>query len=638
MKNVNDKGQSLVELLVAIALAAIFLPALATGLVATTEGRAQQGQRFGASTLLKESLESVRVVRERGWAAFAVNGTYHPQIVGTTWELQTGTETTDGYTRSLVISDVRRNESGAIVESGGSIDHSIKKVVHTVSWDTPRPSSLSMTTYLSRYLENITYTETLFAEFNAGDQDGVTVTSTNGGEIILGSGGSGDWCAPDLTLASVDLPKSGVANAITAIEGNIFAGTGDNASGESYVKVTIANVSPPTAQINGTMSGYKTNDVFGDANFGYIATDTNDREIVILDISNSPFTAIGRFDAPGPSDGESIYINESTGYMVRSNHLYNFDLTSKVGLRPAIDADGVALAGVGQALTIVGNYAYVAVNSTTRQLQIIDISNPSNLTIVGYAQLNAQGATDIFVNSTGTRAYITTSQSSTQREFFIVNTESKTGQLSSIGSGFDTNGMSPKALTIVPGNRAIAVGTSGEEYQVINLANENSLTHCGGLQIDTGVNDIASVLEADGDAYSYIITGDSTTELRIIEGGPGGQFSTSGTFESRYFNAGTETAFNRVSFTADEPSQTDIKLQIAIADQVSGSCEASTYSFIGPDKTSATFYESSGGIPFDNDAIGFENPGQCMKYKAYFTTQNLSSTPVLYDVTFNYSP
>ena len=58
------------------------------------------------------------------------------------------------------------------------------------------------------------------------------------GEVVLGAtGGVGDWCQPTLAITALDLPKSGVANAISAIQGTLAAGTGENASGVSYANV-----------------------------------------------------------------------------------------------------------------------------------------------------------------------------------------------------------------------------------------------------------------------------------------------------------------------------------------------------------------------------------------------------------------
>ncbi len=50
-----QKGQSLVELLITMGLAAVFLPALLTGLATTRAGRAQQDQRMQATLLVQGS-------------------------------------------------------------------------------------------------------------------------------------------------------------------------------------------------------------------------------------------------------------------------------------------------------------------------------------------------------------------------------------------------------------------------------------------------------------------------------------------------------------------------------------------------------------------------------------------------------
>ncbi len=134
-----NKGQSLIELLVALGIAAVLLPALLTAFVSTREGRVQQNQRLQAVSILKEAEEAVRVVREKDWNIFAVNGTYHPVISNPTWQLSTGPVTIDGFTRAVVISDVFRNANGAIVTSGGTLDPSTKKFAigdkgYTRSW------------------------------------------------------------------------------------------------------------------------------------------------------------------------------------------------------------------------------------------------------------------------------------------------------------------------------------------------------------------------------------------------------------------------------------------------------------------------------------------------------------------------
>jgi type II secretory pathway pseudopilin PulG len=649
----TQQGQSLVEIMLVIALSAVLLPALLAGLFVTHGGKSQQIQRVEAIALMKEAQEVVRNVREAGWSNIATNGTYHPAISGNAWSLVSGSETINGFVRKIDISNVYRDTNGNIVTSGGVVDLSTKQVDITLSWGQPYATSLTTKIYLSRYLNSSALAQTLQSDFAVGSKSGTIVTNTNGGEVTLGAGGGADWCNPNLSITAMDLPKNGVANAVSAIEGKVFAGTGDNASGVSFADVSINNAKPPVSQIAGTYDGFKTNDVFGETNYAYLATDTNAKEIDIMDLTqkdlNGKYAEAGYFNAPGNGTGNSVYVSGNKGYMTDGATLYTFDLSSKSGSRPQLGS--ISLAGIGNRVVVIGSYAYVAVGSSTTQLQIIQVSSDGKtLAVVGQVSLPALAGKNVFVNSSATRAYVVTAQSATQKEFFVLDITTKSGDRSIVGS-YDTNGMDPKGVTVVPGNRAIVVGFGGEEYQVVSIANETNPIHCGGLNIDTGVNGIASILESDGDAYSYIITGDATTELKIIEGGPGGQFAMTGTFESSTLVASSEAIFHRLDVTVNRPVQTDLTFQVAIAHALNGSCNGVAYTYVGPASnplipdvnTSFGTATTSGtqvfsfALPEDNNGTGYENPGRCFRYKAFFSTTDASFAPIFYDASVVYS-
>jgi hypothetical protein len=201
--------------------------------------------------------------------------------------------------------------------------------------------------------------------------------------------------------------------------------------------------------------------------------------------------------------------------------------------------------------------------------------------------------------------------------------------------------MSPEGIEVVTANKAIVVGQGGEEYQVVDISNELNLTRCGGLQSDSGIFDSASILEPDGDAYTYIVTGDASSEFKIIEGGPGGQYASSGTFISGPFDAGYSTAFNRFDVSVNRPSTSDIQFQVAVAPPVGGNCSAVAFDFVGPNASSSAFFTTSvtSGIQAFSFVVPITlNPGRCFKYKAYFSTTDSLSTPIFYDMTGNYSP
>lgn len=636
-----EAGQSLVEIIIVMAMSIVILPALLTGLVSSRQGKAQQAQRTQAVYLLNETVDAIRSVREKGWAFFSTNGIFYPAISGIGWVLTPGSSVSAGFTRQVAIGDVSRDANGAIVSSGGAIDPSSKKVDVSIFWGQPYLSTVSASLLMTRYLENNSFTQTTAADFDVGTKSGTIVTNTAGGEVTLGAGGYGDWCSPNLSIAALDLPKSGAANALTAIEGKAFVGTGSDSSGVSFANIAISNTNPPTANITGTFDGYKTNAVFGETDYAYIATDNNSKEVEIINLTTSPYAEAGYFNAPLNADGNGIFVVGNTGFMTTDHFLYSFDLSSKSGSRPQLDSLFVTLFGNLQKVYIVGNYAYIAVDGlAAKELSIVNISNPSNIFEVGYADVNSAGGKEVYVNPSGTRAYLATSADAGKREFFIIDISSKNGSRPTLGS-YEAQEMSPKGVTVVTGNKAILVGINAEEYQVIDISNESIPVRCGGLNVDSGIKGISSVLEQDGDAYSYIVTGDASSEFKIIEGGPGGQYASSGTFISGPFDAGYSTAFNRLDVSVNRPNVSDIQFQVAVAPTVGDDCTGATFNFVGPDATSSTFFttEVTSGI----QSFGFTvptvlNPGRCFKYKAFLSTIDSLSTPIFYDMTGNYSP
>ncbi len=263
----------------------------------------------------------------------------------------------------------------------------------------------------------------------------------------------------------------------------------------------------------------------------------------------------------------------------------------------------------------------------------------------------------VYVKPDGSRAYISSVNDTSFKEFFTINTSNKSS-LSLVGGyasnppctnggGYEAGGMDPRQSVVVSlaENRAIVVGVdaiggeNSEEYQVLDLANEGTPTKCGGMNVDQGIYGIASVKELDGDAYSYIITGDGASELKIIQGGPDGNFQEAGSYESATFDAGYQTAFNRYSASSNVPANTELKYQFAVADPVSGSCSGVAFSYTGPDGSPTSYYTATSSALFlNNDGAGYENPGRCMRYKAFFSTTNYNTSPTLSDMTVNYSP
>ncbi len=154
---------------------------------------------------------------------------------------------------------------------------------------------------------------------------------------------------------------------------------------------------------------------------------------------------------------------------------------------------------------------------------------------------------------------------------------------------------------------------------------------------------IASALLDNGNAYSYIITGDATAELKIILGGAGGQYVSSGTFESPTFSAPYMTVFNSFLANVSQPGDTSIKIQVASSLPVAGSCTGVAFSYVGPNGDPAQYFTPGSDpnvikapIPILQSG-SYANPGQCFRYKVWFNSSTITSTPILYDFILNYA-
>ncbi|MDQ5951172.1 MAG: hypothetical protein QG639_449, partial [Patescibacteria group bacterium] len=581
------------------------------------------------------------VVREDDWQAFATNGTFHPVVAGSTWELTAGPETIDGLIRTVTIENVSRNTAGAIVTSGGTVDPSTKKVTISVSWNEPTTGHVESVHYLTRYLDNLSLTETTEADFTPGTSVGTAVVNNAGGEIILGSGGKGDWCEPnDYIVAEYDLPQGGKAKVVKAKEGTAFTGTDSNTG--VFVELGISQDDPPQISQASSIAGYETHDLVIDDNYAYIATGDTSKDVVIIDLNTN--SEVGYFnDTHWWGTANGVFVKGNVGYVTIGPKLHTFDLSSKSGQRPELDSVDLSpywwYPATGYRLKVIGDYAYVALDFGDAELRLVNVSNPSNISRAGSANVNSERGKDVYVNETGTRAYLITDLSPNKRELFIINTQNKSGNLPMVGE-YDANGMNPQGLALGTENKLIVVGTGGDEYQVIDISNESNPTLCGSVDIGNGIYGVSTVLEEDGEAFSYIVTKDGSAEFKIIEGGAGDAFASIGTFESKILTTSYPTAFNYIlsDITLPLPGITTAQYQVAVADQVSGSCTNANYVYFGPDGTSSTFYDDEGAIPLNDDGVGYENPGQCFRYKVYLETADSSSTPIVNSMIVNYSP
>jgi len=138
-----NKGQSLIEVLLAVSVAIITIVAAVTVLILSLRISSQDVGFQTAAFLGQQVVDEIDVLAERDWELFMA------VIGGTDYHLATTTQagdfaifdgvevvTIDGvdYAVSFQANDVNRDGSGQIVTDGGFDDPSTKKIDVSVSW------------------------------------------------------------------------------------------------------------------------------------------------------------------------------------------------------------------------------------------------------------------------------------------------------------------------------------------------------------------------------------------------------------------------------------------------------------------------------------------------------------------------
>ncbi len=638
----QERGFSLVELLVALAIFAIVASSVAIFSNQVMQADARNEDRLKALSRLKEYSQTLIRNKDTLWMNirdYADNTPRHFLLSDGKYTIEDGIYNDGEISYYFVIEGVYRDVNDNIVDTGGTEDKHTKCIVLTAEWVDEYGRSRNVKSYIYVNDWNTkTWIDTTIADFSAGMFDFTETSAVGDGAVQLQPKLYSNWCLPELMISSYDLPGSAVGNVITAEPGNVYIGTGKEFSDPgamAFMHTTVDTDDPPNIAITGTFSGYVVNDIYGSGGYAYLATTDDAKEVVILQIANDQFLEVGYFDISGTNDALSVFVVGNRGYVSAGRYLYVFDVTSKSGSRPllgSIRASPLQLPFTTASVPdiyVVGNYAYCSLYNDWYEMTIINVSNPSAMTITARADLNWAQATTLFVSPDGNRTYIGTGSSS-GKEFYILNTSNKSSV--SVVNSYETNGMSVKGLSVID-NRAIIVGRNGEEYQVVDVSNESNLVKCGGMQVNSGISDIATV-NYNEILYSYILTGDVSGEYKIIRGGldsgggaDGRGFVSSGSFISRVLDSGSDTTnYYSLQWEGALPAGADLRMQVRAGDTP----DLGSFPWVGPDGTNGTYFTIPGeAIPRSlSDRRYFQ-------YRVLFDS-NTDVTPIYESITVDY--
>ena len=140
----TPKGFTLVELSLAIAIFATIAAGVAVPIIGSHLSGLEDRRTFRANTLLTESWEAIRSIRNRGWLELS-DGNHGLSLQGGQWVLNGNSDVQDGVTRVVTFATLQRDAQGDLVEVGGTPDPDTKSVTISLSWQPPYSASRSLT-------------------------------------------------------------------------------------------------------------------------------------------------------------------------------------------------------------------------------------------------------------------------------------------------------------------------------------------------------------------------------------------------------------------------------------------------------------------------------------------------------------
>lgn len=174
------KGESLIELVLAMAIFAAILPTVLFAIGSVNQSEPQRNNYFNSTLITEETKNIVQQIKNNNWNDLPANGEYVLTGSGTVWTWTNVTSygvgtpiptTRDGLTRTVTIADALRTAGGALTDvvSGSIVDSATKKITINTTWSGAAAPASSVV-YMSRNNAIQTVTFTTLGDFQAGGQ------------------------------------------------------------------------------------------------------------------------------------------------------------------------------------------------------------------------------------------------------------------------------------------------------------------------------------------------------------------------------------------------------------------------------------------------------------------------------------
>ncbi len=242
-------------------------------------------------------------------------------------------------------------------------------------------------------------------------------------------------------------------------------------------------------------------DILGDGKVG-IGTSTPQQKLhlydgtLLVDTPANP-TLVGSLIFDSTPAARSVYVAGKYAYVLTNNGLVSINVDNKAN-PTAISYLSISgtTGAFDRSLVVAGKYAYVVANSANT-LNVVDISNPKLMSIVGTVTSDSVLTNPASMYVSGQYAYIASNGTSTVAVVDIANPASPRV----VGSVRDTNKLSSVKGIYVRGKYAYAVSSDNNYLVVIDVSTPTAPTIVGSIADSTNMNGAYSVYVSGNYAY-----------------------------------------------------------------------------------------------------------------------------------------
>jgi type II secretory pathway component PulJ len=504
----NNRGETLVEILVAIGIFAVAGSTAIMMVFSAFQSGRLGGQETQAEAVLREGVEAIQTMSMGAFNAVE-SGTYGLSDAGGTWELS-GTSDTDGvYTRTVTIADTQRNGSGDI--GAGTNDPYTRTITIAVNWTRDGvPHSLSQTTYATAW-DSTNTTHDTTSDWNAGSYSSTTTTTTGDSDGAVSLEAISSYWACTNVQGVYD--KVGTADGSEVfVSGNYaYLGTLANSSGAEFFIVNISNPLAPV--LTGSLEiGADVNGIYVSGNYAYLATSSDTAEFRIINVTTpSAPVSLSTLNLSGNEDLYDVVVSGTYAYLGRANAATQEFIVVNVGTPSAPTVSGSLEVGANvNGVALSGSYVYLATGVDAGEFRVVNVSVSTAPTSTGTLNLpTTTDANDVAIY--GSYAYVVTASNTTAPggDYYVIDistpsTPTQSGYLD-LGTGGNTIQMD--------GTGAI-VGTGLDGRSIMYIDNTSPTAPVLSTYTNTGADDV-NALYWTGSMLYAATTGDNN-ELYVV--------------------------------------------------------------------------------------------------------------------------